>query len=166
MELGGGLGEHVLERIAAQDLARHRGLDVPARGRIGEEPAQVVPRQTDGMLASQRLRQAQVDELVVDELANQRRRDPLEAAGEDALLDARGDLLGARACEVGLGHQGGHDAAPAPRPGSVRHVDARRARRVAGFPRRLARVLAESGDGALARSRAAARERAEAGDRA
>jgi hypothetical protein len=144
VQLGHGLGQHVLDRVAceqstAQRLARRfaaqrlaprharrqcRARRLPAR--LGQQPAQVVTRHDHRPLALERLRQAQVDQLVVDQLADERGRDALEAAVEDALLHARRDLLGGGARQVGFGHQRHDDAALAPGRHAARELHARR----------------------------------------
>ncbi len=125
--LGAGLAEQVLERVAFEQARAQRILEL-ARCRL-EQRAQVVARQRQRARTAQRGREAELDQLVVHQLADQAGRDALQAAVEDALLDVRGDQFGARTRQVGLVHQRRHDAALAPALERARDLHARRARR-------------------------------------
>jgi len=85
-----------------------------------------VARDAHRARATERVGEAALDQLVVDELAHERRGNALPAAGEHALLDARRDLVGQRARHVGLGHERRDDARAAPRLEAAVHEHARR----------------------------------------
>ena len=95
-------------------LALGRARRIERRVLARERSTQVEARQAVGDLPTQRRRQAQVEQLVVDELAHERGGHLPPARREHAFLDARSDFLRELARQLCLVDQRRHDTHLAP----------------------------------------------------
>ncbi len=107
-----------------------------------DEVLEVEPRHANDLLPLEPPREAALEELIVHQLAHQRRRDPRQARSQDLLLDRRRHLPGRGRVKVGLLLEGLGNAALVPLDerilGAGIHEEREVGRAAAALPRHLA----------------------------
>src|SRR5581483_8284222 len=117
----------LVERVALERRARDLGLDARGRAHALEEDEALQVRLGDAhdLELPELRREAALEELGVDELAQERAPDAVQAGREDALLDGARHVLGRLLGEPGLARQRLDDAPlrPRVRAGRREHLD-------------------------------------------